>query len=92
MNITTNTSAIVIDVTGTLRLDETTIVVNPIVSVTNANDDYINNSVATTSNFTSNTENYEFSRPTGTFDYVETWSDSDVRTCVEAWIEDHRVI
>jgi hypothetical protein len=92
MNISTNSSAIVINVTGTLRLDETTIVVNPIVSVTNANDDYINNSVATTSNFTSDTQNYEFSRPTGSFDYVETWSDADVRTCVEAWIEEHRVI
>jgi len=91
MNITTNSSAIVINVTGTLRLDETTIVVNPIVSVTNANDDYISNSVATTSSFTSNTENYEFSRPTGSFDYVETWDDADVTTCVEDWIEEHRI-
>jgi hypothetical protein len=92
MNITTNSSAIVINVTGTLRLDQTTIVVNPIVSVTNANDDYIANSVSTTSDFTSNTENYQFSRPTGSFDYVDTWNDEDVRTCVEAWIEAHRVI
>jgi hypothetical protein len=53
-------SAIIINVTGTLRLDETTIVVNPIVTVTNANDNYLSNSVSTTSNFTSNTQNYEF--------------------------------
>jgi|LakMenEpi03Aug12_release.lakeMendotaPanAssembly.Ray.scaffolds.fasta_scaffold864218_2 hypothetical protein len=85
-------SAIIINVTGTLRLDETTIVVNPIVTVTNANDDYLLNSVSTTSNFTSNTQNYEFSRPTGTFDYVETWSDEDVRACVEEWINEHLVV
>jgi hypothetical protein len=84
-------SAIIINVTGTLRLDETTIVVNPIVTVTNANDNYLSNSVSTTSNFTSNTQNYEFSRPTGTFDYVETWSDEDVKACVEEWINEHLV-
>lgn len=84
-------SAIIINVTGTLRLDDTTIVKDPIVTVTNANDDYISSTVATTSNFTSSTENYEFSRPTGSFDYVETWTDEDVRTCVENWIEEHRI-
>ena len=63
------------------------IVTNPIVSVTNANDDYIQNTVATTSSFTSDKENYEFSRPTGIFDYVETWDDEDVKKCVETWIE-----
>lgn len=84
-------SAIIINVTGTLRLDETTIVKDPIVTVTNANDDYTNNTVSTTSNFTSSTENYEFSRPTGSFQYVETWTDEDVRTCVENWIEEHRI-
>jgi hypothetical protein len=84
-------SAIIINVTGTLRLDETTIVVNPIVTVTNANDNYLSNSVSTTSNFTSNTQNYEFSRPTGIFNYVETWSDEDVRVCVEGWINEHLV-
>ena len=84
-------SAIIINVTGTLRLDETTIVVNPIVTVTNANDNYLSNSVSTTSNFTSNTQNYEFSRPTGIFNYVETWSDEDVRACVEEWINEHLV-
>jgi hypothetical protein len=84
-------SAIIINVTGTLRLDETTIVVNPIVTVTNANDNYLSNSVSTTSNFTSNTQNYEFSRPTGIFNYVETWSDEDVRVCVEEWINEHLV-
>jgi hypothetical protein len=85
-------SAITINVTGVLRLDDTTIVTNPIVSVTNANDNYIDNSVSTSSLFTSNTENYQLSRPTGSFSYVNTWSDEDVRTCVEAWIEEHRVI
>jgi hypothetical protein len=84
-------SAIIINVVGVLRLDDTTIVTNPIVSVTNANDDYIQNSVATTSGFTSDKENYQFSRPTGTFDYVETWDDEDVKICVEAWIEQHRI-
>jgi hypothetical protein len=84
-------SAIIINVIGTLQLDETTIVKDPIVSVTNANDDYISNTVATTSNFTSNTENYQFSRSTGSFSYEETWSDEDVKTCVEAWIEEHRI-
>jgi hypothetical protein len=84
-------SAIIINVTGTLRLDENTIVVNPIVTVTNANDNYLSNSVSTTSNFTSNTQNYEFSRPTGTFDYVDTWDDEDVRACVEEWINEHLV-
>jgi hypothetical protein len=84
-------SAIIINVTGTLRLDDTTIVKDPIVSVTNANDDYIQNTVATTSNFTSSTENYQFSRSTGSFSYIETWTDSDVRACVEAWIEEHRI-
>ena len=90
-NINMTQSAIIINVTGTLRLDETTIVKDPIVSVTNANDDYIQNLVATTSNFTSSTENYVFSRPTGSFSYVDTWSDEDVRICVEAWIEQHRI-
>jgi hypothetical protein len=84
-------SAIIINVIGTLRLDDTTIVKDPIVSVTNANDDYIQNTVATTSTFTSSTENYEFSRPTGSFNYVDTWSDEDVIICVEAWIEEHRI-
>jgi hypothetical protein len=84
-------SAIIINVVGVLRLDDTTIVTNPIVSVTNANDDYISNTVATTSSFTSDKENYEFSRPTGTFYYEETWSDEDVKICVEAWIEQHRI-
>ena len=84
-------SAIIINVTGTLKLDDTTIVTNPIVTVTNANDDYLSNSVSTTSNFTSNTQNYEFSRPTGTFDYIETWSDEDVRAYVEEWINEHLV-
>jgi hypothetical protein len=90
-NINMTQSAIIINVTGTLRLDDTTIVKDPIVSVTNANDDYIQNSVATTSNFTSSTQNYEFSRPTGSFNYVDYWSDADVRICVEAWIEEHRI-
>jgi hypothetical protein len=90
-NINMTQSAIIINVTGTLRLDDTTIVVNPIVTVTNANDDYLQNSVATTSNFTSDTENYEFSRPTGSFSYIETWTDSDVRDCVETWINEHRI-
>ena len=85
-------SAIIINVTGTLRLDETTIVVNPIVSVTNANDDYIGNIVFTTSLFTSDTENYQFSRPTGIFNYVDTWDDADVTACVEEWINDHLVV
>ncbi len=84
-------SAIIINVTGTIQLDETTIVKDPIVSVTNANDDYINNTVSTTSTFTSNTQNYEFSRSTGSFSYEETWSDEDVKVCVENWIEEHRI-
>jgi hypothetical protein len=84
-------SAIIINVTGILKLDDTTIVTNPIVTVTNANDDYISSTVSTTSNFTSDTENYKFSRPTGIFDYIETWSDEDVRACVEEWINDHLV-
>lgn len=90
-NINMTNSAIIINVTGTLRLDETTIVKDPIVTVTNANDDYISSTVSTTSNFTSSTENYELSRPTGSFDYVETWDDADVRACVEDWIEEHRI-
>jgi hypothetical protein len=90
-NINMTNSAIVINVTGTLRLDDTTIVKDPIVSVTNANDDYIQNSVATTSTFTSSTQNYEFSRFTGSFSYIETWTDADVRACVETWIEEHRI-
>lgn len=85
------TSAIIINVTGTLQLDETTLVKDPIVSVTNANDDYISNLVNTTSTFTSNTENYQFSRNTGSFSYEETWSDEDVKLCVENWIEQHRI-
>ena len=84
-------SLIIINVTGTLKLDETTFVTNPIVSVTNANDNYTDNSVSTSSFFTSNTENYQLSRPTGSFSYEETWSDADVRTCVEAWIEEHKI-
>ena len=84
-------SVIIINVTGTLKLDDTTIVTNPIVTVTNANDNYLSNLVSTTSNFTSDTENYQFSRPTGAFDYAETWSDEDVRACVEEWINEHLV-
>jgi hypothetical protein len=84
-------SAIIINVTGILKLDDTTIVTNPIVTVTNANDDYISSTVSTTSTFTSTTENYEFSRPTGAFEYVETWSDEDVRACVEEWIDEHLI-
>jgi hypothetical protein len=84
-------SAIIINVTGTLKLDDTTIVKDPIVSVTNANDDYISTSVATTSTFTSSTENYEFSRPTGSFNYVGAWTDEDVKICVQSWIEEHRI-
>ena len=90
-NINMTQSAIIINVTGTLRLDDTTIVKDPIVTVTNANDDYIQNIVSTTSNFTSATENYEFSRPTGSFSYLETWTDADVRACVETWIDEHRI-
>jgi hypothetical protein len=90
-NINMTQSAIIINVTGTLRLDDTTIVKDPIVSVTNANDDYIQNTVSTTSTFTSSTQNYEFSRPTGSFNYVDTWSDEDVRICVETWIDEHRI-
>jgi hypothetical protein len=90
-NINMTNSAIIINVTGTLRLDETTIVKDPIVSVTNANDDYINSSVNTISLFTSNTENYNLSRETGSFMYIQTWNDADVKTCVENWIEQHRV-
>jgi hypothetical protein len=84
-------STIIINVTGNLRLDETTIVKDPIVTVSNANDDYISNSVLTTSIFTSNTQNYNLSRATGSFPYTITWNDEDVRTCVENWIELHRV-
>jgi hypothetical protein len=84
-------SAIIINVIGTLQLDESTIVKDPIVSVTNANDDYISNTVAITCDFTSNTENYQFSRSTGSFSYEETWSDEDVKICVENWIEEHRI-
>ena len=90
-NINMTQSAIIINVIGTLRLDETTIVKNPIVTVTNANDDYISNLVSTTSSFTSSTQNYEFSRSTGSFSYLETWTDADVKACVEAWIEQHRI-
>lgn len=84
-------SAIIINVNGVLKLDDTTTVKNPIVSVTNANDDYTSNSVLTTSLFTSNDENYNLSRQTGSFNYIETWNDDDVRTCVENWIEEHKV-
>jgi hypothetical protein len=84
-------SVIIINITGTLKLDDTTIVTNPIVTVTNANDDYLSNTVSTTSLFTSDTENYQFSRPTGAFNYVETWSDEDVRVCVEEWINEHLI-
>jgi hypothetical protein len=90
-NINMTQSAIIINVTGTLRLDETTIVKDPIVSVTNANDNYITNIVSTQSLFTSSTENYEFSRSTGSFSYEETWTDEDVKACVDAWIEEHRI-
>jgi hypothetical protein len=86
MNLT-----IIINVQGVLKLDNTTFVTNPIVSVTNANDDYINSSVNTVSVFTSSTENYEFSRFTGSFSYVETWTDADVMACVETWINEHRI-
>jgi hypothetical protein len=85
-------SAIIINVIGTLKLDDTTIVTNPIVTVTNANDNYLSNSVSTTSLFTSDTENYQFSRPTGIFEYVETWSDEDVKACVEEWIDEHLMV
>lgn len=84
-------SAIIINVTGTLKLDDTTIVTDPIVTATNANDNYISSTVATSSVFTSSTENYQLSRPTGSFDYVETWDDEDVRNCVENWIDEHRI-
>ena len=84
-------SAIIINVFGVLKLDDTTTVKNPIVSVTNANDDYTCNSVNTTSLFTSNDENYNLSRATGSFNYVETWDDEDVRNCVENWIDEHRI-
>jgi hypothetical protein len=87
MNLT-----IIINVQGVLKLDDTTTVKNPIVSVTNANDDYINSSVNTVSLFTSSTENYNLSRATGYFNYVETWEDTDVKSCVENWINEHRVI
>jgi hypothetical protein len=90
-NINMTNSAIIINVTGILKLDDTTIVTNPIVSVTNANDDYLLNLVSTSSLFTSDKENYEFSRPTGSFNYVDTWSDEDVRICVETWIDEHRI-
>jgi hypothetical protein len=86
MNLT-----IIINVQGVLKLDNTTFVTNPIVSVTNANDDYINSSVNTVSVFTSSTENYNLSRATGSFNYIETWNDADVKTCVENWINEHRV-
>jgi hypothetical protein len=91
-NINMTQSAIIINVTGVLRLDETTIVKDPIVSVTNANDDYLQNSVATQSLFTSSTENYQFSRPTGTFEYVETWSDEDVVFYVNQLNEESRLL
>jgi hypothetical protein len=87
MNLT-----IIINVQGVLRLDDKTTVKNPIVSVTNANDNYIDSSVNTVSVFTSSTENYNLSRATGSFNYVETWDDEDVKSCVENWIEQHRVI
>jgi len=82
---------IIINVTGIIKLDDTTIVTNPIVTVTNANDDYLTDTVNTISLFTSATENYQLSRATGVFSYTITWSDDDVRTCVENWIEEHRI-
>jgi hypothetical protein len=84
-------TTIIINVQGILRLDEKTTVKNPIISVTNANDNYINSSVDTVSLFTSSTENYNLSRATGSFNYVETWNDEDVKNCVENWINEHRV-
>jgi hypothetical protein len=84
-------TTIIINVTGILRLDEKTTVKNPIVSVTSANDNYINSEVSTASVFTSNDEKYNLSRATGSFNYVETWTDEDVKNCVENWINEHRV-
>lgn len=83
--------SIIINVIGTLQIDSTTIVTNPTVSVTNANDDYMNSQVNTASLFTSEVENYNISRQTGSFNYIETWDDDDVKKCVENWIEQHRV-
>lgn len=83
--------SIIINVIGTLQIDSTTIVTNPTVSVTNANDDYMNSQVNTASLFTSEVENYNLSRQTGSFNYIETWDDDDVKKCVENWIEQHRI-
>lgn len=81
-----------IQVTGILQLDNKTKVLNPLVTIETALDNYLSSTVDTTSLFTSENQNYQLSRDTGSFDYTETWTDEDVEKHLKNWINGHRAI
>lgn len=80
-----------IQVNGTLKLDNTTIVVNPLLTVETALDNYREKTVFVNCLFTNETEQYSINRDAGSFQYVETWDDENVINHLLQWIEAHKI-
>jgi hypothetical protein len=77
-----------IQFTGKYQIDAETSIENPLVIVANANDDLINN-VSVGVYFTSPT--YYLARQIGSFTYVDDWSNADVVTLINSYMDSVKV-
>jgi hypothetical protein len=81
-------SQIQIEFKGTYQLDGTTSCTDPIVTVTAATDDMVEN-VSTVSVFSN--VGYTYSRSTGSFTYQESWENQDVIDHLTAWMQERKI-
>lgn len=77
-----------INFTGRYRLDDGTEIENPLVIGASANDDLID-SVSVAVYFTSPT--YYLYRQIGSFTYVTDWSNADVISLINSYMDTHRI-
>jgi hypothetical protein len=77
-----------INFTGRYRLDDGTEIENPLVIGASANDDLID-SVSVGVYFTSAT--YYLARQIGSFTYVTDWSNADVISLINSYMDTHKI-
>jgi hypothetical protein len=78
-----------INFSGRYRLDDGTEIENPLVIGASANDDLIE-TVFVGVYFTSPT--YYLSRSIGSFDYVADWSNADVISLINGYMDTHKIL
>jgi hypothetical protein len=78
-----------IQVQGKIQLDDNTIIIDPLIIVQQAIDNYIGSVVQISCIFKNN--DYQLHRDAGLFTYVNDWTDDDVIAHLNAWIIEHTI-